>query len=175
MGPHPMFYISQGQMASSASDAFGHPSSNVRPTKTLMAKMPSRCIGQSAIRFGEGHQRSLLPSCSTFAFLQEVRKHVHFAPECSAPLQLSIMSAVLIHSSILHPVAWLYENHNMSADPDLNEAIQRGGVQPGENVRDYLQAIHIGTSGNIAVFVQDLVNRLKTGISVAGTEYKLTI
>ena len=68
----------------------------------------------------------------------------------------------------------------MSADPDLDEAIQRGRIQPGDRVRDYLKAIHIGTSGIIAVFFKDhasvrnLVNRLKTGITVAGTEYKLT-
>ena len=36
----------------------------------------------------------------------------------------------------------------MFADPDLDEALLRGGIQPGDKVRDCLKAIRIDTSGS---------------------------
>ena len=91
---------------------------------------------------------------------------------CSAAFFIAV-SVMLMHVSSSHDHKFgLKDPHIMSADPDLDEALLRGGVQPGDKVQAYLKAIHIGTSGSIAVFFTDLVTRLKTGVTVAGTEYK---
>ena len=92
-----MFDISRDQMESSAKDAFGHPSSNVRLMPSLMAKMPS--IGASDLASAMG-TASLVPYAnSKLAIIHE---------ECYAPTNLrmthydmSVENPSTLHLSVM--------------------------------------------------------------------------